>query len=145
MKFSRTIKTEYELIDRNKIVSKGYFSDDYHDLECILIFSLPSLEILDAKIKMDRLPKKICRVPLKRIIDLKGLRVKRGFRRKVKKLVGGKEGCIHLTDLIHEIGQSLVAFLRKIQIGPDGNGLRSLPVDIFYGECIGLKNKVDCF
>ena len=50
MKFSRTIKTNFELIDNNKILSEGYFVDDYHDIKCTLVFSLLSLEIIDTKI-----------------------------------------------------------------------------------------------
>ena len=143
MKFSRTIKTNFELIDNNKILSEGYFVDDYHDIKCTLVFSLLSLEIIDTKIEMGKLPQQICRIPLDKVHKLKGLRVERGFRQKVKRIVGGKEGCIHISDLIHEMAQGIVALLRKAQIAPNGKEMKDFPSDTFYGECIGLKKEIN--
>lgn len=142
MKFNRTINLEFELIENNKILSHGHFADDYHDLRCFLIFSLPTLEVIETGIDMNRLPQEICKVPLKRIDKLKGLKIERGFRQKVKRIVGGEGGCIHLVDLIHEMAQGVVALLRKAQITPGGKEMKDFPTDIFYGECIGLKKQM---
>jgi len=140
VEFNRSIKTHFELIDNEKILAEGHFFDDYHDIKCFIVFSLPSLEIIEAGFETDKLPKPICKVPISRIVGLKGLAVGRGFRQKVKKIIGGKEGCIHLTDLIHEMAQGIVALLRKAKMTPDGREMKDFPSDIFYGECIGLKD-----
>lgn len=139
MKFNRTINLEFELIKNNEILSQGHFADDYHDFRCFLVFSLPSLEVIETEIEMNKLPQEICKVPLKGIDKLKGLKIERGFRQKVKRIVGGEEGCIHLVDLIYEMAQGVVALLRKAQITPSGKEMKDFPSDIFYGECIGLS------
>jgi len=139
MKFCRNIKTDLELVEKNKILATGYFLDDYHDFKCVMILGLPSLDIIETKVKMNRLPKGECETPFKRFIDLKGLKIERGFRQKVKRIVGGERGCIHLVDLIHEMAQSIIALLKKAQINPNGKEIKGFPTDIFYGECIGLS------
>ncbi|MBL7130525.1 MAG: DUF2889 domain-containing protein [Candidatus Omnitrophica bacterium] len=141
MEFNRSITTHFKLIDKKEIFSKGHFLDDYHDIKCFITFMLPALEIIEAKVKMNKLPMEICEIPISKITQLKGLKVGRGFRIKVKKIIGGKNGCIHLLDLIHEMAQGIVALLRKAKIAPDGKELKGFSSDIFYSECIGLNSK----
>jgi len=138
MRFSRTIKTDFELIDGKKILAEGYFLDDYHDIKCTIVFRLSNLEIIEASAQMNKLPRDICKIPLQRIAELKGLKVGRGFRHKVRSVVGGRSGCIHLLDLIHELAQGIVALLRKAEMTPDGKEMKDFPAETFYGECIGL-------
>ena len=138
MKFARNIKIGLEIKEKDKILSKGHFVDDYHDFRCVIIFGLPQLEIIGARVETNKLPKRGCRAPFDRFNGLRGLKVERGFRQKVKKIIGGDEGCIHLVDLIHEMGQGIVALLRKAQMTPDGKEMKYFPSDTFFGKCIGL-------
>ena len=138
MQFKRSIQLEFELIEKNQILSQGQFLDDYHDFKCKMVFKLPALEVMDAKVEMNKLPQEVCRIPFNRLAELKGLKIERGFRQKVKKAIGGDQGCIHLLDLIHEIAQGIVALLRKAKMTPDGKEMKDFPSDIFYGKCIGL-------
>lgn len=138
MKFTRSINLNFEMLGKEEIISEGHFSDDYHDFKCMMVFKLPNLEVTDVMVEINKLPEKICRMPFDRLVGLKGLEVGRGFRQKVKKIIGGDEGCIHLVDLIHELAQGIVALLRKTQMAPDGKEMKDFPSDIFYGKCIGL-------
>jgi len=101
---------------------------------------LPDLEIIEASAQMNKLPRNICKIPLQRIAELKGLKVERGFRHRVRSIIGGKNGCIHLLDLIHELAQGIVALLRKAKMTPDGKEMKDFPAETFYGECIGLNH-----
>ncbi|QAT17557.1 hypothetical protein BU251_07420 [Candidatus Velamenicoccus archaeovorus] len=147
MKFARNIQIDLEIEkERGRILSSGSFSDDYHDFKCRMIFKLPNLEVVDVKVEINKLPKEVCRVPFDRLVGLRGVAVGRGFRQKVKKAIGGDQGCIHLVDLIHEIAQGIVALLRKAQMTPDGKEMKDFPDGTFYGVCMGLnkgKLKVD--
>lgn len=141
MKLSRIITAHYELVENNKeILSAGYFTDDYHDFKCTIRFRLPGLEIIEAKVQVSKVPMEICKLPFEKISELKGLKVERGFRPKVRRIIGGKNGCIHLIDLIHEMAQGIAALLRKARISPDGKEIKGFFSDTFYGECIGLNN-----
>jgi len=141
MEFNRSIKTHFELIENTKIVSEGHFLDDYHDIKCKLVFSLPCLEIIEAQVETGELPSEICKTPINKIFELKGLKVERGFRQKVRTIIGGKQGCIHFVDLIYEMAQGIVALLRKAQMTADGKEMKYFPSETFYGECIGLGNE----
>lgn len=141
MEFNRSITVHFELISDNKILAEGRFFDDYHDIKCFIVFSLPFLEIIETGSETAKLPQSICKTPIAKLEGLKGLKIERGFRQKARKIIGGKEGCIHLADLVHEMAQGVVALLRKAKMTPDGKELKDFPSDIFYGGCIGLNNK----
>jgi len=68
----------------------------------------PAMFIEKAEATMPHHPRQECQVVLPWIQKLEGLRVAPGFTMKVKRVVGGKNGCAHLASLIIAMGESAV-------------------------------------
>jgi hypothetical protein len=62
--------------------------------------------IRDVQARMRAAPWPDCPASADRYSQLIGLRIGPGFRRKVQELVGGENGCTHLTDLITQVGNT---------------------------------------
>ena len=142
MEFNRQKIISVKEIGSNKILAKGVLKDEFHHMKCILTIALPFLEIADAKVEIIKLPMEICKVPLSKVPSLKGMKIQRGFRRNIKKAIGGNLGCIHLLDLIFEIAQGVIQLLGKDK-RTRSNSL-ALEKDLFevmVGKCIGLEAK----
>jgi len=79
--------------------------DPYHHLEMDLVLDASKPEAMvvkEAKAFMARAPYPVCREPLERVKELEGLKVERGIRRTVTRLLGGPKGCVHLVDMFME-------------------------------------------
>jgi hypothetical protein len=61
-----------------------------------------------AEAEMVHHPREGCTEVLPWIRALEGVRIAPGFTMKVKKLIGGKRGCAHLTSLVIAMGESAV-------------------------------------
>ncbi|MFH1079031.1 MAG: DUF2889 domain-containing protein [Pseudomonadota bacterium] len=74
--------------------------DVIHRITVRMTLSLPKLIIESAEAEMPAVPVGMCREIKDVVHKLIGLRLTRGFKDKVKKLFGGRNGCIHMTNLI---------------------------------------------
>jgi hypothetical protein len=106
-----TIEVEGDLIDHrcqpeHQAPSEG--SELVHHMVVRLKIRGPALFIEQAEASMPHHPRQECPVVLPWIQKLEGVRIAPGFTMKVKRLVGGKNGCAHLTSLIIAMGESAV-------------------------------------
>jgi hypothetical protein len=62
--------------------------------------------ILDAEAEMVHVPLEFCRSTLERIQDVIGLEIRAGFKKKVREMMGGEQGCVHLTHLLTVMSQA---------------------------------------
>ena len=62
------------------------------------------LRILDAEAEMPGVPRELCRSTQETVKKVVGLPIVSGFSEEVRKLLGGVEGCAHLTYLIVAMG-----------------------------------------
>lgn len=84
------------LYSRQKLVPPGVV----HRIIVTMVLSLPKLIIESAEAEMPAVPVELCR-DIKGVVNkLVGLRLVRGFKDKMKDLLGGKKGCIHMNHLI---------------------------------------------
>jgi len=60
----------------------------------------PDLFIEDIEVEMPTLPNEFCIETINCLEPIKGMRIVSGFTSKVKKLVGGVKGCVHLVALL---------------------------------------------
>ncbi|RJQ65776.1 MAG: DUF2889 domain-containing protein [Desulfobacteraceae bacterium] len=60
----------------------------------------PSLVIEDIEVEMPTLPNEFCIETIKCLDPIKGMQIVSGFTSKVKNLVGGVKGCVHLVALL---------------------------------------------
>jgi hypothetical protein len=111
-----SVKT-FEL-EENKILIEGTLTDErfcrsfiyslqrrvdpgvIHRITVRMMLSLPKLIIESAEAEMPAVPVGMCREIKDVVHKLIGLRLTRGFKDKVKELFGGRNGCIHMTNLI---------------------------------------------
>jgi len=66
----------------------------------------PAMFIEQAEATMPHHPRQECPVVLPWIRKLEGVKIAPGFTMKVKRVVGGKNGCAHLTSLIIAMGET---------------------------------------
>lgn len=79
-----------------------------HHMTATLNIAADPLRIVKAEAEMLTVPTEVCPQTLDRIQGLEGLEVKPGFSRRVKDIVGGCEGCIHMCSLITAMGTEMV-------------------------------------
>lgn len=87
---------------------KGQWKDDIHNIYCRLLFDLDSFKILEAEAWAESTPFPICPQGLKNISTIVGDTVGPGFNRLVSAKVMGKEGCVHLAELVINSVKALV-------------------------------------
>jgi hypothetical protein len=71
----------------------------HHMIIRLVVGGLP-LRILDAEADMPHVPMPLCVTTRESVKKIIGLKIKSGFGEKVHKLIGGVEGCAHLTHLL---------------------------------------------
>ena len=71
----------------------------HHMIIRLLVGGTP-LRILDAEAEMPHVPIPLCITTAESVKKIIGLKIKSGFGGKVHKLIGGVEGCAHLTHLL---------------------------------------------
>ena len=106
-----TIQVEGNLIDHRYRPNPGAPSDEaelVHHMLIRLKIKGPTMFIEQAEATMPHHPRQECPVVLPWIRKLEGLRIAPGFTMKVKRVIGGKNGCAHLTSLIIAMGESAV-------------------------------------
>ena len=89
---------------RNQLLDPGIV----HKMTVQLDIALPDLEIRKARAVMDEVPIDGCREIEAFVQKLVGLKIKSGFTGKVRSLLGGVKGCLHLTNLILAMGSAAV-------------------------------------
>ena len=62
--------------------------------------------ILDAEAEMVHVPLQFCRGTLETINNVIGLEIRAGFKKKVRAMMGGEQGCVHLTHLLTVMSQA---------------------------------------
>ena len=77
-----------------------------HHITLSMTISLPGLVITSVKAEMPTIPNEEC-FEVKEIAGkLVGLRIKHGFTKNVRNIMGGTSGCIHLTNLVLAMGST---------------------------------------
>lgn len=123
---SRQLTLSTHHVDQQSIIVKGSLVDHryvsvfdaagvfkkpgvVHHIEVDLQVSANPLRITGVEARMIQVPMDECRSTLDNLSKLVGLEVKSGFSRSVRSLVGGKDGCNHLSQLIVILGQEIVS------------------------------------
>jgi hypothetical protein len=77
-----------------------------HDMIIYLLVGGMPLTILEADAEMPHVPLDLCTTTRESVRRIVGLEIKSGFGEKVHKLIGGVEGCAHLTHLLVVMAQA---------------------------------------
>jgi hypothetical protein len=90
---------DFPNLDRGGSISAG---EALHDLS--LRVTLDShMVIQQAKAVSDETPYNFCKQAVKNMSTLAGLQIAPGWMREVRRRIGGKKGCTHLTELLKTI------------------------------------------
>lgn len=103
--FPRTCTFEISPLNSHLVGVHCTLLDPYHHLEMDLVLDASNPEAMVVKVakaSMERVPYPVCKEPLERVKELEGLKIERGIRHTVTKLLGGPKGCVHLVDLFME-------------------------------------------
>ncbi|MFH1152680.1 MAG: DUF2889 domain-containing protein [Pseudomonadota bacterium] len=79
----------------------------HHMIIRVLVRDNP-LRIVEAEAEMVKVPMDQCRQTLDVMDKVPGLEIKAGFSGRVKALLGGKQGCTHLSHLLMVMAQEIV-------------------------------------
>jgi hypothetical protein len=121
---SITVKT-FETGD-NRIRMEGTLTDDrfcpsflysimnfiepgrIHCITVVMELTLPQLIIEKAEARMSTVPVAYCREVEGIVKQLVGLRMTRGFTNKIRDVLGGRKGCLHMNQLIMAMSAAAV-------------------------------------
>ncbi|OQB10571.1 MAG: hypothetical protein BWY16_00782 [Candidatus Omnitrophica bacterium ADurb.Bin205] len=122
------------------LLIEGYIKDDFHHITCALVVGYPSFEIKDVKVGLLSAPMQACQEATKLKDNLRGLKIKPGFLAKIRKAVGGPQGCIHLAELLYDMGQVAFQSSRKILNRTISNEeIEEKSQEFMKGKCIAFK------
>lgn len=122
---SRELDLKTYVVDNDRIVVEGRLKDErfekayeidgrildpglVHHLVIRILVGGPPLTILGAEAEMPFVPHDLCNTTEDSIKKVIGLQIKSGFGENVHRLIGGIEGCTHLTHLLITMSQEAV-------------------------------------
>lgn len=119
-----------------------------HDLTIAFLID-GEFTIRDVEARMQTAPWPTCPESLAAYRRLIGLQIGAGFMRQVRERVGGEEGCVHLTDLITQVGNTYTQaswpdrIARQLAAEPDPRRWTDPRVTAFVGECKAWRHGGD--
>jgi len=120
---SRSIEMKTYALDDDTILVEGWLREDrfepvfaltgekieqgpVHHMAIRLKLGGTPPSILDAEAEMVHVPLEFCRSTLETIQHVIGLEISAGFKKKVRAMMGGEQGCVHLTHLLMVMSQA---------------------------------------
>jgi len=138
--FRRDISYHVQLAESGAISLTGSLRDRYHDIELEVLVDSRSLEILDTRLQLRRVPSPYCKDVENRLELLKGYPVARGLSRKLGEVFGGREGCGNLRSML--MGLLPLAVNARATIGTeDENHMLEVMHAHLKGTCAGFPEK----
>lgn len=97
---TRNITVDVDQDDPDTLVVRAVMKDHRHDIALHYWVSLPSFAIGRATLEMCDTPLPQCRELCPAAQQLVGIKVQRGFNRKIRELYAGERGCVNLVHLL---------------------------------------------
>lgn len=72
----------------------------YHHMNIELLLDTKTMTIKDVAVSFPQAPRDDCSTMTASLDQIKGMDITRGFTAKIKKMVGGNKGCVHLNTLL---------------------------------------------
>jgi hypothetical protein len=72
----------------------------YHHMKIELLIYTKTMTIKDVAVSLPRVPRDDCPTMVTSLDHIKGMDITRGFSAKIRKMVGGNKGCVHLNTLL---------------------------------------------
>jgi len=98
--YSQGMTIEAVPLDADTLRVDGTLDDPDHHIEVYIIVAVRTSKIIDVGARMLRQPYPTCNKAMKRAQALVGMKIERGFYEKLAVVVGGRDGCVHLIDIL---------------------------------------------
>jgi len=72
----------------------------YHHMKIELLIATKTMTIKDVAVSLPRVPRDDCPAMATSLDQIKGMNITSGFSSKIRKMVGGNKGCVHLNTLL---------------------------------------------
>lgn len=122
---TRTIEMSTYETDKGDIIVEGILKDNrlipyyrpsgekrpphtVHHMVIRMRIGASSFSIEDIEAEMPEIPQDECPQTSENLLKIKGMKIAPGFTEKVKKRLGGINGCSHLTALVHAMASAAV-------------------------------------
>ena len=79
-----------------------------HHMKVRMLVGPPGFTIRDIEVEMPTIPRNECPETMESLQKVKGMTISAGFTGRIKALLGGREGCAHLTALLISMGPEAV-------------------------------------
>lgn len=120
--------TDRRFVENYLLTGQKMPAGDIHDMIVRLLVDTASLTIEDVEVELVSVPRPECCELRESLSVIRGLRVTRGFTRKVKSLLAGTAGCSHLRELVEAMGPAVIQGVFSIRAA-DWDALRALMDD----------------
>ncbi|MCX7991668.1 MAG: DUF2889 domain-containing protein [Proteobacteria bacterium] len=125
----RTINSNVQEINKETIVIMSQLTDFAHIFEVMLAVDIKTRKIVEAKGNYYKTPYKICQQTQKLIPKLKGLTVNKGILKEIQNILSGKNGCVHLYELVENAIKLASTILIGKHINYFSEDFKKLPDD----------------
>ena len=98
----RTINMKILEDSPDTILARGSILDQVHNIAIEIVVDINTLEILKAEGQMVKVPFQTCKEAIDKLQNIVGLKLEAGISNKLGSILGGPEGCIHLSEVTIE-------------------------------------------
>ncbi len=92
----KTVSVEQEDINMKIIV---HFKDYFHEIKTTVTVNSNTMVILAAEAEIISVPWDLCHEIGSKMEGIVGLKIQKGIKEQVRRILGGAQGCVHLVDL----------------------------------------------
>ncbi len=111
--FERNINIRLYPIDKNTVIVAASLLDLHHSISTEIKVDLSTQQIVDADVKMIRVPYSGCQKAVVNIRKIVGFKIERGVNKKIADALGHSTGCTHIVEII----QNAMRFSASMLIG----------------------------
>lgn len=84
------------------VLARGSILDQVHNIAVELVIDINTMEIRSAQGQLVKVPFKSCMPALNNLNNIVGFKLDSGISRRIAEAIGGKKGCIHLSEVVVE-------------------------------------------
>lgn len=105
---TKSVRVEQEDINIRVII---HFKDHFHEMKSTVTINSNTMVILASEAEIINVPWDLCYEVSSKMEGLVGLKIQKGIKEQVRRILGGAEGCVHLVDLATESITAIVQLL----------------------------------
>ncbi|MCK5559608.1 MAG: DUF2889 domain-containing protein [Thermoplasmata archaeon] len=113
----RTINMKILELTADTVLARGSILDQVHNIAIELEIDINTLEIIKAEGQMVKAPFQMCKAAINNLDSVVGFKLKAGISNQLGNVLGGKNGCIHLSEVTIETARLAANTIFGIKCG----------------------------